>query len=185
MSSASFQVIFDGNLNSGLPNHKIDVKQLGGALAALAALFESADNCLNEGRTRHTLKVKGNFKTGSFKIYFVSLQNIIQKTKYLLSNQEVVTPESIWTYLIFGGGLIPLIKQLKGQKPTKIVDMKNGKYKVYRGDKYYEIEKNVLQLYQDYNVRKATECAISETLEENKISKITFTKYEGKANYSN
>lgn len=180
MSSASFQVIFDGNLNSGLPNHEIDVKQLSAALAALGALFESADNCLNEGRTGHTLKVKGSFKTGFFKIDFVSWQNIIQKTKDLLSNQKVVTPESILTYLIFSGGLIGLIKWLKGQKPTKIVDMENGRYKVYRGDKYYEAEKKVLQLYQDYNVRKATECAISETLDENKISKIAFTKDEGK-----
>ena len=36
----------------------------------------------------------------------------------------MVTSESILSYLIFRGGLIALIKWLKGQKPTKIFDMK-------------------------------------------------------------
>ena len=187
MSSASFQVIFDGNLDSGLPNHEIDVRELSGALAALGLLFEAADDLLNEGRTSHNLRVKGSFKTGSFKIDFISWQNIVQKTKDFISNQDVVTPESTLEYLIFGGGigggvsaLFGLMKWLKGKKPTKIVDSGNGKYKVYRGDKYHEIEKKVIQLYQDYKVRKAMESAISGTLTEEKISKILFTKDKGK-----
>ena len=183
MSSTTFQVIFSGKLDSELSNSELDVKELSAALAALGQLFETSDSCLNQGRTNHTLKVKGSFKTGSFKINFVSAQIIAQRTKDLWNKQEIISAEGIMDY-VFGdgisvGGLFTLIKWLKGKVPTKIVDIGDGKYKVYRGEKYYKAEKAVIQLYQDYNVRKATEYAMS-ALQEDKISSIAFTKDKGK-----
>ncbi len=185
MSSTTFQVIFSGKLDSELSNSELDVKELSAALAALGQLFETSDSCLNQGRTKHTLKVKGSFKTGSFKIDFVSAQSIAQKTKDLWDKQEIIPAEGIMGYVLGGGVsvsvgcLFALVKWLKGRMPTKIVDIGDGKYKVYRGEKYYEAEKAVIQLYQDYNVRKVTEYAMS-ALQEDKISSIAFTKDKGK-----
>ena len=101
----------------------------------------------------------------------------VEATLYTFNENFPLNNSSILgeDYPLFG-----LMKWLKGKKPTKIVDSGNGKYKVYRGDKYHEIEKKVIQLYQDYKVRKAMESAISGTLTEEKISKIFFTKDKGK-----
>ena len=57
--------------------------------------------------------------------------------------------------------------------------MGSGKYRVYRGDKYRDYEEKVIQLYQDYQVRKAAESAIHDVLGENGISKIAFTRDKG------
>ena len=118
MSSASFQIVFEGNLKSGLPDHEIDVKELSGALAALGRLFETADDSLNEGRTRHTLKVKGSFKTGSFRIDFTSWQGLVQKAKDIIGSQSIVTSDELIDFLIFGGA-VGADKVAQGKKAHK------------------------------------------------------------------
>lgn len=189
MSATSFQVIFDG---PALRSSEMDVRELSSALVALNRVFEEADTLLNGGRTEHSLKVKGSFKTGSFKIDFTSYQGLLDKAKDLLNSENasaVIAAGDLVYFLIFGAlgvgggsvGLIGLLKWLKGQRPTKIVDDPKGGFRIYKGDKYVKAEEAVIRLYHDYKVRKALEDAINGSLKEDKVEEVAFTGDGGKS----
>lgn len=192
MSRAEFQIVFDGPL---LKEGEIDVRELSASLTAMGQLFEEADTLLNGDRTTHSLKVRGSFKTGSFKINLTSAQGIVERAKSILTGDEadaIIAAGDLVNYLIFGGvagtvGLLGLLKWLKGQQPTKITDADDGTFVVYKGDKYLKIEEKVLKLYQDYKVRKAFEASIAEPLREDQIETVAFTRDGGEtfveANY--
>ncbi len=59
-------MIFNGSLESEHSKSGPDVKKASVTLATLGQLLETSDSCLNQGRAKHTLKVKGRFKTGFF-----------------------------------------------------------------------------------------------------------------------
>tara|TARA_B100000949_G_scaffold49896_1_gene43581 strand:+ start:562 stop:1500 length:939 start_codon:yes stop_codon:yes gene_type:complete len=183
MSRAEFQVIFDGpKLSEG----EIDVRELSASLTALGKLFDEADTLLNGDRTTHSLRVKGSFKTGSFKINLTSAQDWVERAKSFLTGDEVgaiVAAGDLVQYIIMGGvggySLLKLLKWLAGRKPTTILETDDGSFSVYVGDKYVKVEEAVLKLYQDYKVRKAFEAAIVEPLKEDEIETIAFTDDRG------
>jgi ASC-1-like (ASCH) protein len=181
VSSAQFQIIFDGPAVSG---GEIDVRELTASLAAMNVLFEEADTLLNDGRTRHALKVKGSFKTGSFKVMFASQQSAIDTAMGWLNTPQIgaiTNAESLLALLLVGGGsLIGVLKWLKGRKVTKIIQTDDKRFAVYSGDQFIEAEDRVIQLFNDFKVRRAFEAAIAEPLKEGKIETIAITDDKGK-----
>ena len=128
MSVSEFQVIYDG---PALQSSTMNARELSASLAALDELFESADNILNNGKTKQTLKVMGSFETGSFKINLSSSQSAIDRAKDLLNSQEaaaIIAAGDLVQIVLFGSGsilgLIGLVKFLKGGIPTKYTRMK-------------------------------------------------------------
>jgi hypothetical protein len=162
MSSASFQIIYDGQ---GLGGNEIDIKVLSPALMAISDLLEEADRVVNKGETKSIVKVKASFQTGCFKIDFTSYQSFIKSVQNILevSGAETIITATSLTALIFGTtiytgkSLFFLIKWLKGRKPIKIIDLKNGNFQVFRSDSCIEVEQKVIDLYRDYKVRKSFE----------------------------
>ncbi|MGU9977364.1 MAG: hypothetical protein ACNYNY_01545 [Candidatus Oxydemutatoraceae bacterium WSBS_2016_MAG_OTU14] len=74
-------MIFNGSLDSEHSKSEPGVKELSETLTTFGQLFETSNSHLNQRITKHTLKVKGRFKTGSFKINRISVKNIAQKAK--------------------------------------------------------------------------------------------------------
>lgn len=178
MSVSEFQVIYDG---PALQASTMNARELSASLAALDELFESADNILNAGKTKQTLKVMGSFETGSFKINLSSSQSAIDRAKDLLNSQEaasIIAAGDLVQLVVFGGGgllgLIGLVKFLKGGVPTKIHENEDGTFRVYSRESYVKTERKTLRLYNDYKTRKALEKTIQTPLEEDKLTEVAF-----------
>lgn len=184
MSSSQFRVVFDG---PALKSNEMDVRELSAALVALNKLFEEADTLINGGRTEHSLKVRGSFKTGSFKIDFASYQGMLDRAKDLLLSDDagaIISAHDLVQVVIFGSvgaySLVRLLKWLGGLRPTKIIEDPDGGFRVYKGDKWVKAEEKVVQLYRDHKVRKALEAAITAPLSEGRVDAMAFTNDDGK-----
>lgn len=165
MSKASFNVLYDG---PALANSEMDVRELAPALLALGALLEEANSVINDGRAQVAVQVKATFKTGCFGIELDVLQSFLQHAHNLFSNESVASAKELleWLGLVQdnagkliagGGGLLWLIKKIRGRKLNQVTLLDTGKVRIVMDDEAFETEENVLKLYRQFKVRQALE----------------------------
>ena len=149
--SEVFQLIYDGK---ALDNHEIAPRDLSIALVAINDILENADKILNKGKTKTEVKVKASFETGCFKINFASYQSFVDKAVELFNSNAVNASLNAIEILVMIGGLVKLLKFLKGQKPTKIIENENKTFSVFKNNEEYHTEKGVIELYKNYKLRQ-------------------------------
>ena len=178
MSSTNFQLIYDGR---ALENNEINPRDLSIALVAISDLFENADKLVNEGRTKAEVKVHASFETGCFKINFSSYQSKLKIVTDLfnsdLANSIVNATELL--ALIFGG-VVVLIRFLKGGRPDKIIENEDKSFSVYKNGQMIKAEKKALELYKDYKLRKGFEDLLS-PLNKDGIEDVAIVNKENKS----
>ena len=129
MTSIHFSIKYDG---PALSSHQMDVKELAPALMALSDMLEEANKAIFNDIDKVRVNVKGNFKSGSFGIDIIAVQNITQQIVSLFSGPEATAAANLTTLLngigILGGGagLSGLIKWLGGRKPNVIKNEENN-----------------------------------------------------------
>ncbi|HEV7489015.1 MAG TPA: hypothetical protein VGQ65_25370 [Thermoanaerobaculia bacterium] len=134
MSTTHLEIAYDG---PALREGYMDVNDLAPALLALSALCTQANNILNGDRATVEVVVLSDFKTGSFGIDLQVLQTIAETVKTLLMADPVKTAKDIGELLglavtgigATGGGLLWLIRKIKGRKITA-VEKKDGGAKI-------------------------------------------------------
>lgn len=146
-----FHVVYDG---CALDEHLMDVRDLAPAMMAINDLLIHANQELNGDKLAVQLKVKANFKAGSFGIEFIEHLTWVNQIKDLLSNDgatALANASGILTLIgMFGGasvGVIQLYKKLKGNRPIKIEESVEGVKVYYTETEYLEVDKGVLKLY--------------------------------------
>ncbi len=106
----NFKVAYDG---SAVTNNEMDAKILADSLLGISAAIEESNKIINGETSEVFIKVKSDFKRGSFEVYLAQL----------LTSQGVTAAANLITILGFGGvgtyGLIQLIKVGKGGKIIK------------------------------------------------------------------
>ena len=160
MSDATIQLAYDGD---ALRNGSMDVRDLAPALLAAGELCEKANDVLNDGRAKVSVRVRSDFKTGSFELSLDVVQTLIEATKTIFTHKDQVTTakELLEILGMTGGvkGLFTLIKWLKGRKAEKTVALENGNVQVRIIDNsvtnYIEVKRQVIQLYNNEDVRQA------------------------------
>lgn len=156
----NFRITYDGK---ALQEHEFDVKVLAPALLAIGELIESSNRALNPESVKVAVKVKGSFKTGSFNIDFTSAQSFYSTVMDLLGSKEVVNAVTLLTLLGFIKGgkntLISVLKWIKG-RTIRHVEVKEKTAVIHIDNEQLEIERELLELLRNYNVRKALEDAI-------------------------
>jgi len=156
---AEFQIVYDGE---ALTSHSMDVRDLAPALLAFGQLFDEANRVLNGSKTSVKLQVKAT-APGSFDIIFHLDQSVVTQITSFLSGESIVTVGTLIALLGFGSAkdigvtFLALIRRLKGQKPSRITDLKNGMIQIEFGTDSFVAPLELLRLYQDIAVRKATE----------------------------
>src|ERR1022692_1892815 len=120
MSISQFQLAYDGEaLRAGT----MDVYELAPALLSVGDLVKDANRYLNSDRATVSVNVQSDFRRGSFEIYLVIDQSLIEQAKGVLFGAAVIDAKTIFE-TVFGAiekgakvvkGLISLYKILQGE----------------------------------------------------------------------
>ena len=121
-ASAHFSIKYDG---PALATHQMDVRELAPALIALSDLLEQANKTALPDAPDVRVNVQGNFKGGSFGVDLIAAQTITQQLVSMFAGHEATAAANLYTLLgalglVGGGGVIGVIKWLRGRKPSAI-----------------------------------------------------------------
>lgn len=165
VSSADLTISYDGDaLRSGL----MDVRELAPALLATGTLLQKANRILNGERTDVSLKVRGEFKQGSFHVDFVVDQGLLEAAKSFLQQHPTIKDakdvlEIVFFYAAPGVSLFKFIKWLKKRKleANQIIFQNNGDVSIRIGDDTTIVPESVYKLYSDTEARQSAEIMVS------------------------
>jgi hypothetical protein len=123
-ATVHFSIKYDG---PALMAHEMDVRELAPALIALSGLLEHANKAAFPDSSEVRVNVQGRFKGGSFGIDLTAVQSIADQVVAIFSGPAGSAAANLATILqglgLTGGaagGLIAVIKWLRGRKPHSI-----------------------------------------------------------------
>ncbi len=170
-SKTAFTIAYDG---LALRDGSMDVRDLAPALLAIGELFDAANSALNGESARVNVNVKAT-KQGSFEITLELVQSLAQQVVGLLSGDAVTAALNLKELVITGalgaGGLLWLIRKLRGGAPDRIEDLGTGHVKITFGSETFEVPMKLLRLYQDLAVRAAAQKVVEAPLTTEGIDK--------------
>jgi len=168
MSRAAFTIAYDG---PALRDHAMDVRDLAPAMLGLGQLFDAANTTLNGDSAKVRVQVKAT-EPGCFQIMFEVVQSAGEHLIALLTSQDITAASNLKT-LVFGagpiGGLIWLIKRLRGKKPDKVEPLAKNMVRLTIEGESLDIPVGLLRLYQDLAVRSAAQRVVEEPLRKDGI----------------
>ena len=135
MSDANFSLIFEG---PAVENGEIDVQDLAPSLMALGELLQAANAELNGERARVAVKLRATRK-GSFEVDLSVVQSLAAQAVTLLDalagHKDGIAAANELADVILkvggtvvgtGGGLLALLKWLRGRKPQYRQNSRSG-----------------------------------------------------------
>lgn len=165
MTKATIQIAYDG---PALDSGSMDVRELAPALMAFGDLFESANRIVNKERCRINVKVRAEFRPGSFGIEFEVLQSLSDSLGFLANNAQIQGAISLAEIigLVSGsaGGLYWLIKRVMGRKPTAVKKLDAAQVELTFEQETIIINQHVFEIYRDVETRQALEKTLSPLL---------------------
>jgi hypothetical protein len=157
MNKQHFRIVYDG---PALQENTMDVRDLAPALLAMGSVLEEANYAINGERAKVSVQVKASFQTGCFGIDLDVIQSLVNQFKDLFATHAIASAKELLDLLGIGaydaakgvavaggGGLLALIKWLRGRRPTGVELMDNGTVKVICDKDSYVTEQRVLELY--------------------------------------
>jgi len=165
MGRAEFQLAFDG---PALRHGTMDVNELASSLLAVGDLFRNANTVLNENRSEVSVRVRSDFKKGSFEVALLLDQGILEHARSLLFPGALVGAGGL-VKLLFGtdagkkgvagaiSSVLDLWKKLGGEKPKQIIkDEAKGITIVVNGsNNQINVEPKTAALYASDEIRSS------------------------------
>lgn len=152
-SEQHFRVTYDG---PALRAHTMDVRELVPAMIAMAGLLRAASAELHGDAAEVKVSVRAGFKEGSFGIDMVFFQDILTQLAELFSGKEASASANAIQILsgigLFGGGLISLLRWLRGRKIERI-DQRDNRAFIFTANESIEVDLVTLRLLRNRRVR--------------------------------
>ncbi len=157
-----FNIVYDG---PALAEHRMDVRDLAPALIAVSDLFAAANKELNGEAADVRVEVKASFKQGSFGIELLFTQDFISQIRDMFAGQNataLANAGGIIGLLGFaGGGLLGLLRKLRGRRPYEIVQKGEIAEVWITESESMEVDARVLRLWRSRSVRTSLEKTLS------------------------
>lgn len=157
----------------------MDVRDLAPALLSLADACDAAGQALFGPKSKMVVNVKASFKTGSFGVDLSLVSSTIQSAIDWFAGKDGQALANVAVVLggigAFGGGLIGLLKWLRGRKIHQIDVHGDKRIVITEDNDKFEIEEQVLILLQHREFREKLEKALS-PLDRDGIETIAFGK---------
>ena len=171
MSKAEFQLFYDG---PALRDGTMNVNELASSLLAVGDLVKAANQQINEDRADVSVRVKSDFKRGSFEVALLVDQSFLEHAKNLLFTGTALGSAGILT-LLFGtdigkkgvsgvlDSVLDVWKKLKGEKPkSTIQDQSKGLTILVYGDgNQVNVESKAAALYSEDAIRSSINGIVS------------------------
>lgn len=159
MAAVHFSIKYDG---PALVSHTMDVRELAPSLIALSDLLEQASRAAYPDSPEIRVNVQGNFRGGSFGVDLIAVQTVAQQLVSLFSGQEASATANLFGILgglglLGGGGVIGVIKWLRGRRPS-VIRTENDKvvFELREAEsvEHFEVDLVAGRLYQTRVVRQ-------------------------------
>lgn len=177
MSEANFSLIFRG---AAVENGQIDVQDFAPALLAVGELLQSANEVVNGDKAKVAVKVRAT-AVSCFEVDLTLWQEIIGSIfTYAQAHKDEIEAANGLADLVFklgggvtvaGGGLLALLKWMKGRKPDRIEE-KGGDVIVRIGDTCFITNPQTIKLAESATVRTQARKLVS-SLEKEGIESIS------------
>ena len=154
MSRTTFSIAYDG---PALRAGTMDVRDVAPALLAVGQLFDAGNSVLNGEETKISVNVKATDE-GSFEVFLELVQTLTNRILEFIKSEDVTTALRLKQLLLIGsggGGLLVLLRKLRGKKPEKIERISNDHVRITVDGETFDVPTKLLRLYKDIAVRTA------------------------------
>jgi hypothetical protein len=166
MSRAEFQLAYDG---PALRSGSMDVTELASSLLAVGDLIQDANRVLNGDRAEVSVRVKSDFKKGSFEVALLLDHSLLEQAKNLLFPAGATIGGAAIIKLLFGteigkkgvsgvvDNVLDLWKKLRSEKPKEVIkDEERGlTIFVIGNNNNVSANQNAARLYDQEAIRSA------------------------------
>ena len=154
-SQAHLDIVYDG---PALAEGSMNVRDLAPAMMAIDGFFDAANRLTNGERAKVNVNVRAT-SANSFHVFFEVAQSL-EAADVLKANigDFLTTAKDLKELLIggsvsVGGGIIWLIKRLRGRKP-QVEKVNEDLYKLTVDDETYNVPMQLLRAYQNAEIRR-------------------------------
>lgn len=171
MSRADFTLTYDG---PALRNHEMNVRDLAPAMLAVGELFDALNLLFNGDGVEVAVNVRAH-EPGCFSVVFEVLQNWKDGALALFSGDAVTAAVNLRELIIAGGGgLIWLVKKIRGRTLDKVERLSPGMARLTISDETFDVPLTLLRAYQEVTVRTALERVVVKPLAQEGIDEVRF-----------
>jgi hypothetical protein len=127
MSVETILVVYDG---TPVEKGAMDVRDLAPALLSIAELCQEVNSQVYGNDTAISVRVKADFKKGSFGVELEIVRTLIEQVRSLLNSTDTQSAMAVIGLIFGSSGLIELLKLLKGDGNAQTTTLENGNIKI-------------------------------------------------------
>lgn len=159
MSVEKIVIVYDGD---PVEKGTMDVRDLAPSLLSISELCHEVNRQVHGDDSNISVRVRADFKRGSFGVDLEVVQTWLERVRTLLNDPNTQTARTVIELVFGGGGILALLKWLKGEENPTSTSLESGniKIEVSGRNNHIEVKPQVASLAKSPKIRKYVDGAI-------------------------